>query len=442
MQKYVIKNAKVVNEGKIREGDVLIEKDRIEKIAGQIDLPAREVDAKGYLLMPGIIDDQVHFREPGLTHKACIETESKAAAAGGVTSYMEMPNTRPAATTQDLLQQKYDVAARDSWVNYSFYMGAANDNFEEVVKTDKKEVCGIKIFMGSSTGNMLVDDETVLRKYFKEVDLLMATHCEDEARVRQRMEEFRRKYGEEPPAGIHPEIRDAEACYLSSSKAVALAKEYGSRLHVLHLTTAKELALFEAGDLEDKRITAEVCVHHLTYCDEDYRQYGNGIKCNPAIKTANDRAALWKALLEDRIDVIATDHAPHTADEKAQSYWLAPSGLPLIQHPLTMMLQFYHQGKISLEKIVEKMCHAPARMFHIEDRGFVRPGYKADLILVDPNRPWLVHKDNLHYRCAWSNLENRQLNGRVMKTWVNGKLVYDHGTFNGPGFGERLSFSR
>ncbi|HKK89371.1 MAG TPA: dihydroorotase [Saprospiraceae bacterium] len=442
MQKYVIKNAKIVNEGEIKEGDVLINKDRIEKVGGQIDVSAREIDARGYYLMPGIIDDQVHFREPGLTHKACIETESKAAAAGGVTSYMEMPNTKPAATTQDLLQRKYDIAARDSWVNYSFYMGAANDNYEEVLKTDKKTVCGIKIFMGSSTGNMLVDDEAILRKYFRDVDLLMATHCEDESRVRQRMEDFRKKHGEDPPANIHPVIRDSEACYLSSSKAVELAKEYGSRLHVLHLTTAKELELFEPGDLASKHITAEVCVHHLTYCDEDYETYGNGIKCNPAIKTANDREALWKALLEDRIDVIATDHAPHTADEKAQNYWNAPSGLPLIQHTLPMMLQFYHKGRISLEKISEKMCHAPARMFHIADRGFIREGYKADLILVDTERPWLVQKENLLYRCGWSNLEGQQMKGRVMKTWVNGELVYNHGQFRGAGMGERLAFNR
>lgn len=442
MQKYVIKNAKIVNEGEIKEGDVLIYKDRIEKVGGQIDVSAREIDAKGYFLMPGIIDDQVHFREPGWTHKACVGTESKAAAAGGVTTYMEMPNTKPAATTQDLLQHKYDIAAKDSWVNYSFYMGAANDNYEEVLKTDKKNVCGIKIFMGSSTGNLLVDDEAILRKYFRDVDLLMATHCEDESRVRQRMEDFRQKYGEDAPTNIHPLIRDNEACYLSSSKAVELAKEYGSRLHVLHLTTEKELELFEPGDLADKRITSEVCVHHLTYCDEDYEIYGNDIKCNPAIKTANDREALWKALLEDRIDVIATDHAPHTADEKAQNYWNAPSGLPLIQHTLPMMLRFYHKGRISLEKIAEKMCHAPARMFDISDRGFIREGYKADLILVDAERPWLVQKENLLYRCEWSNLEGQQMKGRVMKTWVNGELVYNHGQFRGPGMGERLTFNR
>lgn len=442
MQKYVIKNAKVVNEGEIKEVDVLTKKDRIEKIGGQIDVPAIEIDAKGYFLMPGIIDDQVHFREPGLTHKACIRTESKAAAAGGVTSYMEMPNTKPAATTQELLQHKYDIASSDSWVNYSFYMGAANDNYEEVLKTNKEKVCGVKIFMGSSTGNMLVDDEAILRKYFRDVELLMATHCEDEARVRQRMEDFRKKHGENAAASIHPTVRDTEACYLSSSKAVALAKEYGSRLHVLHLTTERELELFEPGDLVDKQITSEVCVHHLTYCDEDYDTYGNGIKCNPAIKSGKDREALWRALLEDRIDVIATDHAPHTSDEKAQNYWSAPAGLPLIQHGLAMMLRFYHEGKISLEKLTEKMCHAPARMFHIEDRGFIREGYKADLILVDPERPWLVNKDNLHYRCGWSNLEGKQLKGRVMKTWVNGELVFNHGQFKGPGLGERLLFNR
>lgn len=442
MQKFVIKNARIINRGQIMEGDILVQGDRIEKVDKHLDVSCKEIDAQGNLLIPGIIDDQVHFREPGLTHKADIFTESRAAAAGGITSYMEMPNTKPTTTTQERLQEKYNIAKERSWVNYSFYMGAANDNFEQVIKTNKKEVCGVKIFMGSSTGNMLVDNEKILEKYFSEIDFLMATHCEDEDTVRKNVEHYKKKYGATATAEIHPIVRDVDACYLSSSKAVHLAKKYGSRLHVLHLTTAKEMQLFEAGPLQDKHITAEVCVHHLSYNQGDYKHYGNGIKCNPAIKSESDQKAIWKALLEDRIDVIATDHAPHTIEEKSMDYWNAPAGLPLIQHPLVMMLNHVHEGRISLEKMVEKMCHAPSDMFDIVDRGYIDEGKKADLVLVDPERPWLVSKENLYYKCGWSNLEGKRMKGRVLKTWVNGHLVYDHGRFHGPGLGQRLKFNR
>lgn len=442
MEKYIIKNAKIINRGKIEVGDVKIVGDRIEKIAPSIGEAMREIDAQGNYLMPGIIDDQVHFREPGLTYKADIFSESRAGVAGGVTSFMEMPNTKPPAVTQELLEAKYSVAQSRSWANYSFYMGAANDNYEEVMKTDHRKICGVKIFMGSSTGNMLVDEEQILEAYFRDLDTLIATHCEDESRVRQRMNDFRDKRGWEISAKIHPEVRDTEACYLSSSKAVGLAKKHGTRLHVLHISTEKELELFASGDLQDKRITAEVCVHHLSYNDEDYAQFGNGIKCNPAIKSKSDQEALWKALLEDRLDVIATDHAPHTIEEKAKNYWEAPSGLPLIQHSLVMMLQHYHQGRISLEKIVEKMCHAPARLFDLENRGYLEEGKMADMVLFDAQRIWTPKKSNIHYKCNWSNLENLRMQGRVLQTFVNGGLVYDHGHFIGSPSGRRLTFAR
>ena len=442
MDKYTIKNARIINRGEIIEGDVLVSEGRIEKISSQIDTATKEIDASGNYLMPGIIDDQVHFREPGLTHKANIYTESKAAVAGGTTSYMEMPNTKPSAISQDLLQDKYDIAKTNSWCNYSFFMGASNDNYEEVMKTDKNEVCGVKIFMGSSTGNMLVDEERILESYFSDVDFLIATHCEDEPRVRQQMDLYKNQFGLDAEAELHPKVRDVEACYLSSSKAVEMAKKYKTRLHILHISTAKELELFEKGPIKDKHITAEVCVHHLSYSDEDYAMYGNGIKCNPAIKSTSDQKALWKALMDDVLDVVATDHAPHTWEEKSRSYWDAPSGLPLVQHSLAMMLQHYHKGRISLEKIVEKMCHAPAELFDIGDRGYLDEGKMADMVLFDENRVWMPRKSNIHYKCNWSNLENHKLKGRVLKTFINGRLVYDHGSFLGEPKGMRLKFNR
>lgn len=447
MQSYLIKNSQIVNEGKILTQDLLIEDGRISKIAGTIDTGKKsviEIDAEGQHLIPGCIDDQVHFREPGLTHKATIATEAKAAIAGGITSFMEMPNTIPNALTQELLEEKYQIAARTSLANYSFYMGTSNDNIEELLKTNKKknEVCGIKIFMGSSTGNMLVDNPGTLDKVFKESELLIATHCEDETTIKHNLEKIKSQGRELIPAD-HPIIRDADACYASSLYAVQIAKQYDTRLHIFHLSTSKELELFSNMiPLKEKRITAEVCVHHLHFTSNDYSALGNQIKCNPAIKAAENKEALWKALLDDRLDLIATDHAPHTWAEKNEPYEKAHAGLPLVQHSLQLMLHYHKQGKISFEKIVEKMSHAVADCFQIKDRGYIREGYFADLVLVDLNSTTTVSKDNILYKCGWSPLEGMQLPATIKKTFVNGHLVYGNGQWDESIMGKRLLFDR
>lgn len=447
MQSYLIKNSQIVNEGKILTQDLLIEDGRISKIAGTIDTGKKsviEIDAEGQHLIPGCIDDQVHFREPGLTHKATIATEAKAAIAGGITSFMEMPNTIPNALTQELLEEKYQIAARTSLANYSFYMGTSNDNIEELLKTNKKknEVCGIKIFMGSSTGNMLVDNPGTLDKVFKESELLIATHCEDETTIKHNLEKIKSQGRELIPAD-HPIIRDADACYASSLYAVQIAKQYDTRLHIFHLSTSKELELFSNMiPLKEKRITAEVCVHHLHFTSNDYAALGNQIKCNPAIKAAENKEALWKALLDDRLDLIATDHAPHTWAEKNEPYEKAHAGLPLVQHSLQLMLHYHKQGKISFEKIVEKMSHAVADCFQIKDRGYIREGYFADLVLVDLNSTTTVSKDNILYKCGWSPLEGMQLPATIKKTFVNGHLVYGNGQWDESIMGKRLLFDR
>lgn len=439
----LIVNAKIVNEGKVVDGDVLIRKDRIEQIGSSLSSPGRVIDAQGKFLLPGVIDDQVHFREPGLTHKATIFTDSRAAVAGGVTSYMEMPNTVPPTFTQDLLEQKYQIASRDSLANYSFYIGASNDNQEEVLKTNLEKVCGLKIFMGSSTGNLLVDDPKILEGFFSRFSGLIATHCEDEPTIRRNSEAFREKYGENIPAEYHPLIRSKEGCYASSSMAVALAKRHDTRLHILHISTAKEVALFSnTVPLSKKRITAEACIHHLWFNDGDYKRLGMKIKWNPAIKTSADQAAILRGVLDDHIDVIATDHAPHTLEEKQNSYFKAPSGGPLIQHSLVAMLAFVHQGKISLEGVVEKMCHNPAVLFRILDRGFVREGYFADLVLVDPKRPWKVERSTLLAKAGWSPFEGQVFESQVTHTFVSGHLAFENGKLNEGTAGARLSFRR
>lgn len=438
----IVRNARFVNRGQIRQADVLVKNGRIEKIAPSIDVSADiELEAQGHYLIPGIIDDQVHFREPGLTHKADIFSESRAAVAGGVTSYMEMPNVNPPSVTQELLEEKYQIAARRSLANYSFYMGATNDNLEEVLRTDPHRVCGIKIFMGSSTGNMLVDSPSTLERVFAESPMLIATHCEDEKTVRANLAFFKEKYGEALSAADHPRIRDEKACLLSSSFAVELAQKHGSRLHVLHISTRDELSLFQNDiPLRDKRITAEVCVHHLHFSADDYGTLGNQIKCNPAIKSREHRDALFPALLNDRLDVIATDHAPHTWAEKSQHFLQAPSGLPLIQHTLNVMLGFYHEGRISLEGIVEKMCHAPAIAFRVEERGFLDEGYWADMALVDIDAEWTVQPENVLYKCGWSPFMGQKLRGRVLSTVVSGHLAWHQGSFDEGKMGERLTF--
>ena len=429
MQKYLIKNIHVVNEGSICVADLLIGNGKIEKIDSLIKSvqgAVTEINGEGKYLLPGVIDDQVHFREPGLTHKANIYSESKAAVAGGVTSFMEMPNTKPAVLTQDLLEDKYAIAAQTSLANYSFYMGVSNDNVEEVLQTnDKKDrVCGIKIFMGSSTGNLLVDNYLSLNKIFGESELLIATHCEDEEIIRNNLQRLRLEERVLRPAD-HPLIRDEEACFESSFKAVQLAKKHNSRLHILHISTAKELQLFtNLIPLTQKRITAEVCVHHLHFSSDDYDQMGNQIKCNPAIKAAYHKDALWKGLLDDRLDVIATDHAPHTWDEKKQFYESAPAGIPLAQHSLQLMLHYYKKGEITLEKMVQKMCHAVADCFQIRDRGYIREGYFADLVIVDMNKAHVVSKENILYKCGWSPLEGQRFSSTPTHTFVNGHLVY------------------
>lgn len=445
MSKYIIKNAEIVNEGKTFRSDILIEDDRISKIASQIDTESKvvEINAEGLTLLPGVIDDQVHFREPGLTHKAEIYTEAKAAVAGGVTSFMEMPNVVPQTTTQELLQAKYDLGASKSLANYSFFMGTTNDNYDEVMKTDPSSVCGIKIFMGSSTGNMLVDDEHVLSKVFANAPTLIATHCEDEETINRNLETFKTKYRENIPFEAHPLIRNEEACYLSSSFAVKLAKKHDTRLHILHISTGKETGLFgNEQPLGKKLITSEACIHHLWFSDDDYSEKQQWIKWNPAVKSAHDRDQIWKALLDDRIDVIATDHAPHTIEEKNNTYLSAPSGGPLIQHSLVAMLDFYHQGKISLERLVEKMCHAPAKCFEIRERGYVREGYHADLVLVDLNNPWKVSKENILAKCGWSPFEGHTFQSKIEHVFVSGHLAYSNGAFDESKKGARLKFDR
>jgi dihydroorotase len=445
MTNYVLKNASIVNEGKITVSDIRISEGRITKIASDIMPGAGDVimDLSGKHVFPGMIDDQVHFREPGLTHKATIASEARAAVAGGVTSFMEMPNTVPNALTQELLADKYAIAAAGSLANYSFFMGAGNDNLEEVLKTNSRDVCGIKIFMGSSTGNMLVDNTQTLEKLFSSCEMLIATHCEDEATVRARTTLFKEKYPENAPAYIHPLVRNEEACYISSSMAVDLAKKNNTRLHILHISTEEELALFETGKaVKDKKITAEVCVHHLWFDAAQYDTLGNQIKCNPAIKDARHKTALRKALISGELDIIATDHAPHTWEEKSQEFWKSPSGLPLVQHPLLLMIDLAKEGHISLELIAEKTAHAVADCFQIEERGYIREGYWADLAIVDLNKPQTVSKENVLYQCGWSPLEGHTLSASVEHTFVSGHLAYSKGSFNEAVKGKRLLFNR
>jgi dihydroorotase len=439
----LIKNATIINEGEKFVGNVLIKDDFIDRISkSEINVVAdNHIDAEGLLLMPGVIDDQVHFREPGLEHKADIASESRAAVAGGITSFMEMPNTNPQTTTVDLLEQKFKRASEVSPANYSFYIGATNNNIGEVLKANPKNVCGIKCFMGSSTGNMLVEGEG-LETLFKHAHMLVATHCEEESVIKSNIEYFRGRYGENLPVKYHPLIRSHEACMLSTQKAVSLANKYNTRLHVLHLSTAGEMDLFSIGELSQKQITAEVCVHHLWFTDTDYDKYGAFIKWNPAVKKIDDRDALRKALLEGRIDVVATDHAPHTLDEKQNSYFKAPSGGPLVQHSLPAMLEMVKNGVFSYEQVVEKMCHNPAILFQIENRGFIREGYKADIVLVDPNKPWTVSTENILYKCGWSPFEKHQFSHKVEHTFVNGHPAYSDGVFDLSRKGERLIFNR
>ena len=442
----LIKNARIVNEGNIFEGDVLIEDQYIKEVASSISVKNSNVtviDAENNYLIPGVIDDQVHFREPGLTHKATIETESRAAIAGGITSFIEMPNTSPQATTIDKLEDKFQIAAKTSSANYSFMFGGTNDNLEEILKVDPLKVAGLKLFLGSSTGNMLVDNPEVLEKIFKSTDLLISVHCEDEETIKQNTARHLELYGEDIPIKCHPEIRSAEACYISSSKAIQLAKKTGARLHVFHLSTAKETALFSNKKaLKDKKITAEVCIHHLWFSDEDYDKKGTLIKWNPAVKSGKDRDALWKALLNDKIDVIASDHAPHTLEEKSNTYTKAPSGGPLVQHALVAMMEAHHNGKISIEKMVEKMCHNPAILFQIEKRGYIKEGYFADLVLVNPNNPWTVNKDNILYKCGWSPFEGSTFKSRITHTILNGTVVYENSKFTNQNAAMRLTFNR
>ena len=439
---YLLKNGILINEGSKKQADLLIKDGRIEKIGKTLsDSSAKVIDLNGSFVLPGCIDDQVHFREPGLTHKGTIYTESRAAVAGGITSFMEMPNTFPNATTQKLLQDKYDVAAENSLANYSFFMGATNDNLDEVLKTNPNTVCGIKVFMGSSTGNMLVDNAQTLEGLFSNVSMLIATHCEDEATIKKNLQKAIDTYGDAIPAEMHPVIRNEEACYLSSSLAVNLAKKHGARLHVLHISTAKETMLFENNlPLIEKKITAEACVHHLWFSDEDYIKHGTKIKWNPAVKSSQDREGIWKALLDNRIDVVATDHAPHTIEEKSKSYMQAPSGGPLVQHALLSMFEHVKNGRISIERVVEKMAHNPAVLFRIRDRGFIREGYFADLVVVKPTKSQVVAPDNILYKCGWSPFEGTQFSNTVDRTFVNGRLVYEDNQLLEPGSGKRLEF--
>ncbi|QRM88364.1 dihydroorotase [Lacinutrix sp. WUR7] len=442
----LIKNAKIVNEGSIFEGDILIEGEYIKEISESISAKSSDVhifDAEGNYLLPGVIDDQVHFREPGLTQKANIETESKAAIAGGITSFIEMPNTNPQTTTIEKLNEKFEIASKTSSANYSFMFGGTNDNLDEILKVDPKQVAALKLFLGSSTGNMLVDNPEVLEKIFSSTKLLIAVHCEDEATIKNNLAKYMEEFGEDIPIKHHPDIRSEEACYISSSKAIELAKKTGARLHVFHLSTAKETSLFTNKiPLKDKKITAEVCVHHLWFTDEDYDAKGTFIKWNPAVKSQKDKDGLWKALLDDRIDVIATDHAPHTLEEKTNVYTKAPSGGPLVQHALPAMLEMHHRGKITLEKLVEKMCHNPAILFQVEKRGYIKEGYFADLVLVDLNNPWTVKKDNILYKCGWSPFEGTTFKSRITHTFVNGSLAYKNFKFYDVKAAKQLTFNR
>ncbi|HZB12712.1 MAG TPA: dihydroorotase [Chryseolinea sp.] len=445
METKLIVNANIVNEGKVFAGDVLIKGKHIEAIGKDLSSRAadRIIDAKGQYLFPGAIDDQVHFREPGLTHKGNIHSEARAAVAGGVTSFMEMPNTSPPTFTQELLEQKYQIASRSSLANYSFFIGASNDNLDEVMNTDHTKVCGLKIFMGSSTGNLLVDDPKTLEGFFSRFPSLIAAHCEDESTIRKNSAEFKEKFGDDVPIECHPLIRSEAACYKSSSFAIGLAKKHGTRFHVLHISTAKETSLFEnAISLEKKKITAEACIHHLWFNDSDYKKLGTSIKWNPAIKTMHDQQEIFRALLDDRIDVIATDHAPHTWEEKQNKYFSAPSGGPLVQHSLVAMLEFYFQGKITLEKIVQKMSHNPAIIFQIKDRGFIREGYFADLVLVDLNNPWKVEAANILAKCGWSPFQDHTFRSQIKRTFVSGHLAYENGNFDESKKGDRLLFNR
>ena len=444
MARILIKNANIVTDNKVFMGDVLIDNQIIERIDTAIsDDNATIVDAQGNYLIPGIIDDQVHFREPGLTHKADIFSESRAALAGGVTSFMEMPNVNPLTITLNLLEQKYQIAEKNSAVNYSFYLGATNDNIDEIKRLNPKNVCGVKVFMGSSTGDMLVEKHRALEAIFRDSPTLIATHCECETRVKDRQKDFLNQYGENMDPAMHPVIRDEVACYLSSSLAVELAKRYLSRLHVLHITTAIELGLFEnQTPLRDKKITAEVCVHHLHFSDEDYASKGNLIKCNPAVKTSKDRDALWHGLETGLLDVIATDHAPHTWEEKMQPTAKSPSGLPLVQHSLQIMMQKVQEGKLSIENMVEKMCHNPAICYQVEKRGFIREGYAADLVLLSKS-PYTVEKSNILYKCGWSPFENETFDYSIQKVWVNGSLGFDSNIgLTGDFAGQRMLFDR
>ncbi len=446
MRAILIKNANVVNEGTVKRQDVLLEGEFIAEIASEItEIPPSTtiIDAKGKYLLPGVIDDQVHFREPGLTHKADLASESKAAVAGGITSFIEMPNTVPPATTQEFLEEKFRLAENRAWANYSFMIGGTNDNLEELLRTDGKNVAGIKLFLGSSTGNMLVDDAEVLESIFSSTDLLIAVHCEDETTIKNNLDKQKSVFGDNIPIEMHPVIRSEEACYKSSSKAIDLAKRTGARLHVFHLSTARETDLFtNKVPLEQKQITAEVCVHHLWFDDRDYASKGSLIKWNPAVKTKKDKEGLWKALLDDRIDIIATDHAPHTLEEKRQVYTKAPSGGPLVQHALMAMMEAVKEKIFSVERLVEKMCHNPAKIFRIHKRGFIREGYYADLVMVDPDKPFTVSKDNILYKCGWSPFEGNTFSSSVTHTFVNGQLLYSNGFFMADPCGKRLLFDR
>jgi dihydroorotase len=457
--KYHIVNALIVNEGTVEEGGLYLADGKIQAVYGK-DGPPKEfhgqhkdgyvtIDAAGKYLLPGVIDDQVHFRDPGLTHKGDLQSESRAAIAGGVTSFMDMPNVVPQTLTQELLEQRYELGAEKSMANYSFYMGASNDNIGEILRTDPKHVCGIKVFMGASTGNMLVDDPEALERIFRDSKLLVAIHSENEQIIQENISSFRDRYGEDVPIAAHPLIRSEEACYSTTSLAVGLAKKHGTRLHVLHLSTAHEMLLFDDGiPLAEKRITSEVCVHHLWFSDRDYDELGAKIKWNPAIKTEADREALWQALLEDRLDIVATDHAPHTLEEKSRGYFKSPSGGPLVQHSLVAMLDFYHQGKITLERIVDKMCHHPAVCFHVEKRGYIREGYYGDLVLADLDDPCKVEPDNLYYKCGWSPFDGHTFKSKITHTFVNGNLVYEaypsvlDGHFDESHRGMRMTFNR
>lgn len=446
MSTFLIKNARIVNEGIVFEGDVLIENEKIRQIAENISAKSSDciiIDAEGSFLIPGVIDDQVHFREPGLTHKGDIASESKAAVAGGITSFIEQPNTIPNAVTQELLEEKYQIASKTSHANYSFMMGGTNDNLEEILKTNPKNVAGLKLFLGSSTGDMLVDSSASLEKIFSNTKLLIAVHSEDETIVKNNLAKYKEIYGDDIPVEKHPEIRSVSACYESTVRVIELAKKTGARLHVFHISTAKELDLFTNKiPLEKKQITAEVCIHHLWFTDADYETKGSLIKWNPAVKSQEDKDALWKALLDDRIDVIATDHAPHTLEEKSNPYTTCPSGGPLVQHALVAMMESYSKGKISIEKIVEKMCHNPAKIFNIENRGFIKEGYFADLVLVNPHMPWNVKKENIIAKCGWSPFEGINFKSRVTHTFVNGKLAYANGRVKDIIAGQRLTFDR